>query len=77
MEWVNSTNGVIYILVMLFQVKSLSNSILIFRFSILLLSNTNRAIKTNNILFSPWINISANRVIIMSNVLYLLTYNVF
>lgn len=55
---------------MLFQVKSLSNSIL-------LLSNTNRGIKTSNILFNLWISISANKVIIMSNVLYLLTYNVF
>ena len=45
----------------LFLILELSSSIFI-------LSKTNRVIKTSNILFSPWINISANRVIIMSNV---------
>ena len=54
----------------LFLILELSSNILI-------LSKTNRVIKTSNTLFNPWISISSNGVIIMSNVLYLLTYNVF
>lgn len=52
---------------MLFQVKSLSNSILI-------LSKNNRVIKTSNTLFNPWISISANGAIIMSNVYTIIIY---
>ena len=54
----------------LFLILELSSSILIS-------SKTNRVIKISNRLFNPWISISANGGNIMSNVLYLLTYNVF
>ena len=59
----------------LFLILELSSSILILRISILLLSNTNRVIKTSNTLFNPsWISISGNEAIIMSNVYTIIIY---
>lgn len=51
----------------LFLILELSSNILI-------LSKTNRAIKASNTLFNPWINISANGAIIMSNVYTIIIY---
>lgn len=59
-EWVIASN-------FLFLILELSSSILI-------LSKTNRAIKTSNTLFNPWISISVNEAIIMSNVYKVLVY---
>lgn len=42
--------------------------------SILILSKTNRAIKASNTLFNPWISISSNGAIIMSNVYTIIIY---
>lgn len=51
----------------LFLILELSSNILI-------LSKTNRVIKTSNTLFNPWISISSNGVIIMSNVYTIIIY---
>ena len=51
----------------LFLILELSSSILI-------LSKTNRVIKTSNTLFNPWISISSNGAIIMSNVYTIIIY---
>lgn len=51
----------------LFLILELSSSILIS-------SKTNRVIKTSNTLFNPWISISSNGVIIMSNVYTIIIY---
>lgn len=51
----------------LFLILELSSNILI-------LSKTNRAIKASNTLFNPWISISANGAIIMSNVYTIIIY---
>lgn len=50
----------------LFLILELSSSILI-------LNKTNR-VKTSNILFNPWISISGNEAIIMSNVYTIIIY---
>ena len=42
--------------------------------SILILSKTNRVIKTSNTLFNPWISISSNGAIIMSNLYTIIIY---
>ena len=42
--------------------------------SILILNKTNREIKTSNTLFNPWISISSNGAIIMSNVYTIIIY---
>lgn len=51
----------------LFLILELSSNILI-------LSKTNRAIKASNTLFNPWISISVNGAIIMSNVYTIIIY---
>lgn len=51
----------------LFLILELSSSILIS-------SKSNRAIKTSNTLFNPWISISVNGAIIMSNVYTIIIY---